>query len=1040
VKDSESSSELSGSMNIPDPKAPPETHSHDAMRLALEKELAANQQAVHIPPPISDHVLLRCVGSGSYGEVWLARSALGTLRAVKIIYRAQFEEAHPYEREFKGILKYEPISRTHEGLVQVLHVGRNDDAGFFYYVMELADAAPEANGESHSDVTGMPASGATELLHPDYSPRTLRSELKHHQRLAPANAAQLTHRLADALVHLHSHGLVHRDIKPGNVIFVNGQPKLADIGLVAGAGDSRSYVGTEGFVPPEGPGSVQGDIYALGKLLYELAAGRDRLEFPQLPDLPPGREGEALLELNEIITRAAAPAAAQRYASAEQLRADLQLFLAGRSLRATRKAERQFVLMKRVALAAAACVLVALGIATLAKQQEQRAEERAKIEASLRARAESAEAESRRQLFTALLEQARATVRSGELGQRAHALDAVRRAAAISNSVELRREAFAALGLPDLRFEREVPTGPQYTFVEIDPKFELVARCAVTGVVEIVSVADLRIVATLPDGKWGMYNGAWSSDGRFLATTRTRPDVDLADLEVWEVGTWRRILAMEIESAAAMSFHPRGDRILIGKNSKAVMIDLASAREISSLPLTYSPTQLSFSPDGNRFAVTYSSSGGQLEVRDTESGTVQLTRRTGRLGNLAWHPNGQWLAIPEVAGSVRMIHSRRDQMRTLGKHKAEAVHTAFSPDGNFLFSGGWEREIICWDARSARRLLTVALDGFNVSFSADGRRCAVTSKNALQIHAFERPLHREFTEEPSGRLRHAAFSPDGQWLAVSADNGGTIWNVKQSGPGAAIREARGSRLFFSASSRELFASPSGGPQDWCRWTIHPATSIGGPPSLEPILMRKPDGFAGLCVASNTLVITSTNGSLVASVESLDLDEENWVNTWPGITGLSPDGRWMALHQPYSPIMQVHRLPRLETVTSIIHPASISSFEFSPNSQELALASRFGTEFWSTANWRRTRFLTNYTKVVFQPGGRALWLVKDTRLTSLHDASSLEPLLPLPPGVLPLTVSPDGEYLAVAVEGPHLQLWSIKQVRNALRELGLDWTD
>jgi len=50
---------------------------------------------------------------------------------------------------------------------------------------------------------------------------------------------------------LHRQGLVHRDIKPSNIIFVRGVPKLADVGLVAAVTDARSFVGTEGFIPPE---------------------------------------------------------------------------------------------------------------------------------------------------------------------------------------------------------------------------------------------------------------------------------------------------------------------------------------------------------------------------------------------------------------------------------------------------------------------------------------------------------------------------------------------------------------------------------------------------------------------------------------------------------------------------------------------------------------------------------------------------------------------------------------------------------------------
>src|SRR4051812_32398728 len=91
------------------------------------------------PPTIPDHQLLRRIGGGAYGDVWLARNIFGVYRAVKVVYEKNFDNKGPYNREFNGIKKFEPVSRSHEGFIDILQVGRNDEEGYYYYVMELGD-------------------------------------------------------------------------------------------------------------------------------------------------------------------------------------------------------------------------------------------------------------------------------------------------------------------------------------------------------------------------------------------------------------------------------------------------------------------------------------------------------------------------------------------------------------------------------------------------------------------------------------------------------------------------------------------------------------------------------------------------------------------------------------------------------------------------------------------------------------------------------------------------------------------------------------
>lgn len=245
-------------------------------------------------PEVPDHEILRLIGTGAYGEVWLARSVTGAYRAVKVVWREDFKDESTYVREFEGILHYEPVARGIPGVVHILHVGQHHgEYPYYYYVMELAD---DAYTGIHIDPL-------------NYVPHTLHSDMELYGRnpMPLDYVLEVGSQLAHALDGLHAEELTHRDVKPSNIVFVNGRAKLADAGSVAQS-NNRSFAGTQGYVPPEGPGAPRADVYALAKVLYEMSTGMDRLDFPELPlEIPGGPSHRRWLAFNEVVCAAAAP-------------------------------------------------------------------------------------------------------------------------------------------------------------------------------------------------------------------------------------------------------------------------------------------------------------------------------------------------------------------------------------------------------------------------------------------------------------------------------------------------------------------------------------------------------------------------------------------------------------------------------------------------------------------------------------------------------------------------------------------------------------
>jgi hypothetical protein len=301
---------------------------------------AATADAEPAPPLIPDIDLVRRIGQGGFGEVWLGvNRATGGLKAVKIVPLARGGRTiDPAGREVGSLAQLESqrIAR-HPNLIDIWHVGRTADV--LFTLMDPAD-----------DASGRPAS-----TDPAYRPATLALRLEQGP-LAADECVRCARQLAAGLAHLHAAGMVHRDVKPSNCLFVGRDLKLADFGLLTPASSQLSRLGTVRYMPPDGRMDLRADVYAAGLVIYEMLTGLPADAFPRLGDR--AREIAAdprLAHLNRVALMAANRDHHARPAHAGDLLAALE---AEPTLPATRRVTPQ-------SIAAAAGLATALGIAAI---------------------------------------------------------------------------------------------------------------------------------------------------------------------------------------------------------------------------------------------------------------------------------------------------------------------------------------------------------------------------------------------------------------------------------------------------------------------------------------------------------------------------------------------------------------------------------------------------------------------------------------------------------------------------------------------------
>ena len=201
-----------------------------------------------------DFVVERLLGKGGMATVYLVRSPDGSPFAVKIMHPGKM--THDLRRRFAHEAEF-AMNVRHKNLISVYDVGEDPDTGLCYIIM-------------------------------DYVPGgTLADLIKARGRLSVGQAVKITVQIAAALEVAHRNGLVHRDVKPDNIMFdEDGTPKLADLGVAKFEGDRNTtltmtgvIIGTPAYMSPEQlidshKIDARADIYSLGVVLYEMLSGK----------------------------------------------------------------------------------------------------------------------------------------------------------------------------------------------------------------------------------------------------------------------------------------------------------------------------------------------------------------------------------------------------------------------------------------------------------------------------------------------------------------------------------------------------------------------------------------------------------------------------------------------------------------------------------------------------------------------------------------------------------------------------------------------
>jgi serine/threonine protein kinase len=635
---------------------PDTTPDNDDVPLAF---LAPSDEPGHLGR-LSHYEVTKVVGQGGMGVVL---EAFDTHLQRRVALKVMAPELSHDETARKRFCREARAAAaiTHEHVVAVHHVAHEEERDVPFLVMQLV------NGEA------------------------LERRLERTGPLPPKDVIRIGMEIASGLAAAHAHDLIHRDIKPDNILLETpgDRVKLTDFGLARAAEDvkltaSGLIAGTPAYMSPEQargePLDHRSDLFSLGSVLYAMCTGH-----------PPFEGSSAFLVLRKITEEAPRPVSEVNPHIPGWLTAVIHRLLAKDPADRFQSAQEVADLLRHLL---------------------------ARMESSEAPPLPSCPGKYRKRWWWTWVAVGTATLLAGLVFLQ------------MIGVVRLPRLGGDSVASPDspspaLRATLNGNAGPVWSLA-LSPDGTSVAMGIDDGTVKIWDVPAARVKSTINAHKGPAWSVALSGDGALMATGS-----DDAAVKLWgpDNGQEVKSLAHAAASVRSVAFGPGGRLVTGSRNGNVRIWDTASGKEVAKTQgHTHMVVTVAFSPDGKSVA---SASGDKtVKIWDAHTGQEQvtLTGHTGGVYAVAFSPDGTKVASGGWDKTVKVWDvATGNCLHTLHGHAQDVWGVAFAPDGQTVASASEDHTVKLWNVATGAELSTYrghTSTVYVVAFSRDGRMLA----------------------------------------------------------------------------------------------------------------------------------------------------------------------------------------------------------------------------------------------------------------------------------------------------------------------------